>query len=112
VFSGLDSQGHIRCHLHAYAKQARVDRGELQPVSCRLFPLIVVDLGNGRTLLTVVADHTRRLVGAHPVKRYPCLDDPSLPPLASSMRADLDWLFGKGFAKALALTVSNDAPAP
>jgi hypothetical protein len=52
-------------------------------------------------LLTVVASNTRRLVSAYPVKRYPCLGDASLPPLYESMREDLDWLFGKGFAKAL-----------
>lgn len=101
VFSKLDGQGRIRCHFHAYAKHARVDRGGLQPISCRLFPLIVVDCGAGRVLLTVVSSHTRRLVSAYPPKRYPCLDDTALPPLYQSMREDLDWLFGKGFAKAL-----------
>jgi hypothetical protein len=104
VFSRLDDRGRIRCHLHAYAKQARIARGELQPVSCRLFPLIVVARGAGRAVLTVVAPHTRRLVGAYPAKRYPCLSDASLPPLLEAMRGDLDWLFGKGFAKALART--------
>jgi hypothetical protein len=101
VFSQLDERGRIRCRLHAYSKQARLDRGELQPLSCRLFPLIVVDRGGGRAVLTVVASHTRRLVGAYPAKRYPCLSDASLPPLYEAMRGDLDWLFGKGFAKAL-----------
>jgi len=105
VFSQLDGRGRIRCHLHAYAKQARSDRGELQPLSCRLFPLIVVDRGDGRVALTVVASHTRRLVSAHPPRRYPCLDDVSLPLLCESMRQDLDWLFGRGFAKALSSVV-------
>jgi hypothetical protein len=101
VFSQLE-RGRILCHLHAYARHARLDRGQLQPVSCRLFPLIVVDRGQGRVLLTVVARHTRRLVSAYPAHRYPCLADTSLPPLYQSMRGDLDWLFGRGFAKALA----------
>jgi len=61
-----------------------------------------LDRGQGRVLLTVVASHTRRLVSAHPAYRYPCLADESLPPLPQSMRGDLDWLFGEGFAKALA----------
>jgi hypothetical protein len=102
VFSQLDGQGRIRCRLHAFARRAHVDRGQLQPVSCRLFPLIVVDRGAGRSLLTVVAPHTRRLVSAYPAHRYPCLDDASLPPLHASMQGDLDWLFGAGFARALA----------
>jgi hypothetical protein len=101
VFSQLDDRGRIRCRLHAYAEQAQLDRGELQPVSCRLFPLIVVDRGRGRVALTIVGSHTRRLVSAYPAKRYPCLDDASLPPLYEAMRADLDWLFGEGFAEAL-----------
>jgi hypothetical protein len=91
VFSQLDEQGRIRCRLHAYAKQARIDRSELQPLSRRLFPLIVVDRGAGRVLLTVVGSHTRRLVSAYPAKRYPCLADASLPPLYEAMRDDLDW---------------------
>lgn len=102
VFSQLDAQGRIRCRLHAYARQARIDRGELQPVSCRLFPLIVVDRGGGQVVLTVVAGHTSRLVSAHPPRRYPCLQDDALPPLHEAMRGDLDWLFGKCFARALA----------
>lgn len=102
VFSSIDGHRRIRCHLHAYAKRVEIDRGALQPVSCRLFPLIVVDRADRKALLTVVASHTSRLVGAHPARRYPCLDDASLPPLRESMRGDLDWLFGKGFAKALA----------
>jgi hypothetical protein len=102
VFSQLDARGRIRCRLHAYAKQAQVDRATVQPLGCRLFPLIVVDLGRGRVLLSVVAAHTHRLVASHPAHRYPCLCDPSLPPLHEALAADLDWLFGKGFAKALA----------
>lgn len=102
VFSQLDRQGRIRCRLHAYAKHAGIERAEVQPVSCRLFPLIVVDRGDGRVVLTVVGPSTSRRVGAYPAGRYPCLSDASLPPLYQSMRDDLDWLFGKGFASALA----------
>jgi hypothetical protein len=109
VFSELDGGGRIRCRLHAYAKQKRIDRSDLQPIGCRLFPLIVVDCG-GRVLLTVVASHTRRLVSAYPAGRYPCLSDPSLPPLCEGMRGDLDWLFGRGFAKALARKRSAITP--
>jgi hypothetical protein len=110
IFSQLDERGRIRCRLHAYAKRRLVDRAELQPISCRLFPLIVVDRGGGRAVLTVVAGHTRRLVSAYPARRYPCLSDPSLPLLYQAMREDLDWLFGRGFAKALARKRPRDTP--
>lgn len=108
VFSQLDGRGRIRCHLHAYARRARIDRQDVQPISCRLFPLIVIDRGDGRVVLSVVASHTRRLVSTYPPSRYPCLSDPSLPPLHQAMRADLDWLFGKGFARALSRRASED----
>jgi hypothetical protein len=111
VFSQLDQRGRIRCRLHAYAKQAEVDRADLQPVSCRLFPLIVIDRGDGRVVLTVVASHTRQLVSAHPVNRYPCLSDESLPPLYQAMRADLDLVFGSGFARALSRAAAGSASA-
>lgn len=109
VFSQLDQVGRIRCRLHAYARHAGVDRATLQPLSCRLFPLIVVDRGGGRVVLTVVARHTRRLVGTHPAGRYPCLSDAALPPLHRALRRDLDWLFGAGFARALARAAGRPA---
>jgi hypothetical protein len=101
AFSQLDGRGRIRCHLRAFARSHGLEQSEIQPLSCRLFPLIVVDLGEGRTLLSVVSASTRKLVSAHPPRRYPCLDDPGLPPLVDSMRADIDWLFGAGFARKL-----------
>lgn len=101
VFSRIDGAGRIRCRLHAFARASALDRGALQPVSCRLFPLIAVELPRGRVALTLVARHTYRLVGAFPPERYPCLSDPSMPPLAASMAGDLDWLLGRGFARAL-----------
>jgi len=102
VFSRIDSAGRIRCALHAFSRAARLDRGAIQPLSCRLFPLIVVGLPRNRVALTLVARHTHRLVSAPAPDRYPCLSDPSLPLLTDSLRSDLDWLFGRGFARALA----------
>ncbi|MGC4115629.1 MAG: hypothetical protein QM765_13700 [Myxococcales bacterium] len=102
VCSTIDGDGRIRCRLHRIARRLGVDQSDLQPLSCRLFPLIVVDLGQGRTALTLVSRTTFRLVGAHPPRRYPCLSDPHLPLLTESLRGDLDWAFGKGFAQALA----------
>ncbi len=100
--SKLDGQGRIRCRLRGLAARAGLEQSELQPLSCRLFPLIVVDLGERRTLLTLVSRFTARMTGHLPPARYPCLNDPELPPLVRSMRSDLDWLFGAGIARALA----------
>jgi len=104
VFSCRDRLGRLRCSLHSFARQAGLDRGRVQPINCRLFPLIVVDVGDGRVVLTVVSPTTHALTGSYPASRYPCLSDPALPPLWHSMRADLDWIFGPGFARVLAKT--------
>ncbi|MGI5863057.1 MAG: hypothetical protein ACOX6T_13480 [Myxococcales bacterium] len=102
AFSQIDGKGRIRCRLRALAKRHGLEQSDVQPLSCRLFPLIVVALGEGRTLLSVVSRSTSRLVATWPAGRFPCLNDESLPPLHISMRRDLDWLFGGGFARALA----------
>jgi hypothetical protein len=104
VCSLIDDAGRIRCRLHGLARRRGVDQSDIQPLSCRLFPLIVVDFAQGRTALTLVSPSTWKLVGAHPPRRYPCLADPKLPPIFESLRGDLDWAFGKGFARALAKT--------
>ncbi|MBI5542344.1 MAG: hypothetical protein HY901_00525 [Deltaproteobacteria bacterium] len=101
ALSQIDRAGQIRCVLHCLARERGVDRSEIQPLSCRLFPLIVVDFGEGRCALTLVSKTTHRLVGAFPPPRYPCLSDDRLPPLPEALKGDLDWAFGKGFARAL-----------
>lgn len=101
VFSTLDRRSRIRCRLHAIARDRGLAQSELQPLSCRLFPLIVLDFGEGRVALTLVSRRTGRMVGAWPTARYPCLSDPSLPPLVESLAGDLNWAFGAGFATAL-----------
>jgi len=100
TFARLTRDGKLRCRLRGFAQQKRIAQSDVQPLPCRLFPLLLVDTGD-RVLLTVVSSSTYRLVSAFPPRRYPCLADPSLPPLWESMRADLDWLFGRGFARAL-----------
>jgi len=102
VCSTIDGQGRIRCRLHSIARRRDAEQSEIQPLSCRLFPLIVLDYGQGRVALTLVSKSTWKLAGAWPARRYPCLADPKLPPLHESMKRDLDWAFGKGFARALA----------
>jgi hypothetical protein len=101
VMSCLGPDGRIRCHLHAFGRAVGRERRALQPAPCQLFPLIVVDVGDGRVALTVVSRATWRLAGARPPAQYPCLADPTLPALKDSLAADLDWLMGPGFARAL-----------
>lgn len=107
LFSCLDRRGRLRCRLHGFARHEGLERGQIQPINCRLFPLIVVDVGDGRVVLTVVSSTTHRLTGSYPASRFPCLCDGALPPLWHSMRADLDWIFGPGFARAVASAAAD-----
>lgn len=102
VFSAIDHKARIRCHLYGVARRAGVSVPDLQPFSCRLFPLVLVRLSREFVLLTVVCRANYRAWQALPPWRFPCLSDPTLPPLVQSMSSTLDWLFGRGFAKRLA----------
>ncbi len=107
VFSLIDSEGRIRCHLHNFAAKNGIEQTDIQPVTCRLFPLILVDLEDGRVLVTAMnTDNYKAWGGKHP-KFFPCLSDPKLPPAIESMGPTLDWLFGEGFAAELSQAGAN-----
>lgn len=94
VFAVNAEQG-LRCGLHQAERAWGLRAGALKPVPCRLFPIIVVDLGEGRRLLTAVARATSALVGTYPAARFPCLrDDAARPPLYREMRSTLTALLG------------------
>jgi len=98
VFSQLDRRGRIRCHLHRFAKQHKISISDVQPYTCRMFPLLLILLERGRILLTVLHKSNYKAFDTYAPKSFPCLADPSLPPLVESMAGTLDWLFGEGFA--------------
>ncbi len=100
IFSAIDRRNQIRCQLHMAACALGVAVDELQPIACRLFPLVLVNL-KGRVLLTVLSRKNHRIWQALPPNRFPCLSVPTNPPLIHSMRTTLDWIFGRGFARSL-----------
>jgi len=115
VFSKIDGKGHIRCHLWSVALELGVDRSEFQPYTCRAFPLSVIQMERGRTILGTLNRKNYRHMGGESPKLYPCLSDPTLPPIYKSMAADLDWMIGPGFADVLAelaKTYATDKPKP
>jgi hypothetical protein len=86
----------LRCALHEVEEATGRPRGALKPMPCRLFPLIVVDLGDGRRLLTAVTAKTARHVGLPPARSFPCLRDPgSARPLYLDARDTLEALWGR-----------------
>jgi hypothetical protein len=101
IFSLKDSQGRLRCRLYRVAKKEGIPITEIQPFTCRIFPLVLVHLAGGQVLLTVLNRKNCSAFESYPPTRFPCLADNSLPLLVDSMSSTLDWIFGRGFAKVL-----------
>ena len=107
----------LRCALEELERARHLRPGALKPLSCRLFPLVVVDLGQGRRLLTAVHAGTARLGATPPPRLFPCLrGDPGRPPLYRELGPVLEALFGRATYRGLALEVRRhrrpQPPAP
>jgi len=94
IFSIRDGRGRIRCLLYRAAEKLGVEVSQIQPVSCRLFPLILVRL-------SVINEENQRAFGTFPPHRFGCLSAGRRPPLIKSLAGTLDWLFGAGFSRYL-----------
>lgn len=98
VFAVVEEDG-LRCGLHQLEDATKLPRGALKPVPCRLFPLALVDLGDGR-LLTAVHRRTARSLDAPTARSFPCLrDDPARPALVDEMADTLTELFGASVSR-------------
>lgn len=72
VFAVLGAEGALSCGLHALEDESGRERGALKPLTCRLFPLLIVDLGGGQRLLTAVS-RTNVKHGVPSPRWFPCL---------------------------------------
>ena len=101
VFSTIDGRGRIRCELFAFAKAQGLDRHDVQPVPCSMFPFVLLDMCDGSLALSVMNRQTYRYIPTWHPRHFPCLSDPALPYLTESAAGDLDFFFGEGFAAEL-----------
>jgi len=93
----------LRCGLHSLEDAEERPRGTLKPIPCRLFPLVLVYLGDGKRLLTAVHKRTRALVGTLPPRTFPCLrGDSARPPLYRDAKKTIVELFGAELYRELA----------
>lgn len=81
-----DAPEGLRCALHEQDPA-------LKPLPCRLFPLALVDLGDGRRLLTAIHRRTSRHLDAPPTRALPCLG--AGPPLYISEQQTIEAVFGE-----------------
>ena len=117
VFATPAASG-FSCGLHALEAVTDRARGTLKPMPCRLFPLVVVDLGDDTILLTAVHGSTARYTGL-PARRFPCLVGGEPTTLARAAEATLAELWGAPTARRILRAVgsrprppSGDAPPP
>lgn len=97
----VDAGDGLRCGLQQ-------TRAGLKPTPCRLFPLALVDLGDGSRLLTAVHRTTARHLATRPARAFPCLAE-GAPPLYVSERATIEAEFGKAVWRRLHAALA-DAP--
>jgi hypothetical protein len=102
VFAVREARG-LRCGLQNYERRVRLPPGTLKPLPCRLFPLLLVDLGAGQRLLTAVSQGTAGLVETYPARYFPCLrGDPARPPLYRALRPLVREILGPSGYRVLA----------
>lgn len=94
----------LACGLHALEDATGRPRGALKPLPCRLFPLVVVDLGDDRLLLTAVHRTTASRLGLPP-RRFPCLLGDDRVDLVRSARGTLAELLGEPAARRIVAAV-------
>jgi hypothetical protein len=95
VFALSGAEG-LSCGLHEVEDLEALPRGTLKPLPCRLFPLVVVDMGDGRMFLTAVHSKTARRLGHATAKVFPCLrGDLERPMLVVEAAETLGAVFGK-----------------
>lgn len=88
----------LRCGLHALEDRRGLARGALKPLPCRLFPLVLVDAEQGRTLVTAIHKRTANLAQSRPARAFPCIGARA-PTLAESCAPTLTELYGAAVSR-------------
>ncbi len=97
----------LSCGLHTLEDATGRPRGALKPLPCRLFPLVVVDIEDGRTLLTAIDRRTWRLTGSRPPRAFPCLGLENAPTIATACVDTITTLYGARAARRTAEVVEG-----
>jgi hypothetical protein len=93
VFAVRDSRG-LTCALHAVEASTRRPRGALKPMPCRLFPLVLADLGDDHLLLTALGRPLGARFGLPPARLFPCLGGAQPRALVDEAAATIRELWG------------------
>jgi len=89
----------LSCGLHALEDATGRARGALKPLPCRLFPLVLVEVDDGNTLLSAIHRSTARLAGSRPARAFPCIGAAGAPTVAESCADTITALWGPKAAK-------------
>lgn len=101
VFAVLGEDRALSCGLHRFEDERGHPRGAVKPLPCRLFPLLIVDLGDGQHLLTAVSRANIRY-GVPSPRWFPCLRDATrTTTLADETSETLVSLWGAATARSI-----------
>lgn len=98
IFAKLGPTG-LSCALHELEDRTARPRGSLKPMPCRLFPLAVVELGDGRLLLTAVHRDTATSLATRPARVFPCLGSGGTPLYVAEQDAITELFGAEVYAK-------------
>lgn len=101
----LRTEDGLACGLHRREDRLNLPHGTLKPLPCRLFPLVLVDIEDGRTLLSAIHRRTATLAGSRPARAFPCLGLDGAPSLAAASADTLRALFGAKSTRAVLAAV-------
>ncbi len=88
----VDRGDGLVCALQLAEAASARPAGSLKPMPCRLFPLSLVDLGDGRLMLTAIHRDTARMLDSRPARVFPCLGEGE--PLYVAERAVIEAALG------------------
>lgn len=103
---GVGVPGGLSCALHALEDATGRPRGALKPLPCRLFPLVLVDAEDGRTVISAVSRRTWRLAGSRPARSFACIGQEGAPTVAEACVDTLTTLYGAKVARKAAEAAS------
>jgi hypothetical protein len=106
IFAAEGPDG-LSCGLHSLEDATKRPRGTLKPLPCRLFPLVLVEVDDGNTLLSAIHRNTARLAGSRPARAFPCIGAAGAPTVAESCADTITDLWGAKAAKKAQVAVAE-----
>ncbi len=97
TFSWLDDQK-ILCGIHTMILEKNLSLTQFKPMTCQMFPLVMVPLGESGAVMTAIGASTKSVIGfGEAPSKFACLKGEVTTPLYQSMRTAIEAFCGEAF---------------